>query len=169
MAFSVRHIVLLVPLLHVAAAGISVARDRNAEASGSDAFEGYRLLRIWTNRDGLPNNSVTSLAQTDDGFLWIGTRGGLVRFDGVEFQTYLSRSRPGLLRNRIEALVTDAEGNLWIGHDELGISCWRAGRFRAPSLSKGDPVGAALGLPQPPMDALVGVGKGRDSSLGTPT
>lgn len=79
MVFPVRLIVLLLPLLQLAALGSSVAQERTAEASDTDVFEGYQLVRIWTVRDGLPNNLVTSLAQTEDGFFvdwnagWFGT------------------------------------------------------------------------------------------------
>jgi len=46
------------------------------------------VTRVWQTGDGLPQNSVNALAQTRDGYLWIGTSGGLARFDGVLFRTF---------------------------------------------------------------------------------
>src|SRR5271165_587698 len=46
------------------------------------------LIRSWQTEEGLPQNSVTALVQTRDGYLWLGTYGGLVRFDGVRFTVF---------------------------------------------------------------------------------
>ena len=112
---------------------VSCAQKTLDAARTRASIDGYRLVRIWTDRDGLPNNSVTSLAQTEDGFLWIGTRGGLARFDGVEFENYSVVDNPELRSGRIEALATDDSGTLWIGHEGAGINWWRQGRFGPPS------------------------------------
>ena len=52
-------------------------------------------LESWQTRDGLPTNGIRALAQDADGFLWLGTEAGLVRFDGVEFRTFDRNSTPG--------------------------------------------------------------------------
>src|SRR3982751_760677 len=51
-------------------------------------------LESWQTRDGLPTNGLQALAQDADGFLWLGTEAGLVRFDGVEFRTFDRNSSP---------------------------------------------------------------------------
>src|ERR1035441_3159727 len=56
-----------------------------ANASDLALGEAARTTRIWRNVDGLPSDSVTALIQTRDGFLWVGTSAGLVRFDGLKF------------------------------------------------------------------------------------
>ena len=53
-------------------------------------------LRKWQMEEGLPNNMVTALAQTPDGYLWIGTYNGLVRFDGVRFVVFDPANTPAL-------------------------------------------------------------------------
>src|SRR5208282_3594662 len=53
----------------------------------STSLENYGR-QAWAMENGLPQNTVQALAQTKDGFLWLGTEAGLVRFDGVEFQTF---------------------------------------------------------------------------------
>ena len=75
--------------------------DRNpypeyaARASAGAAFFLTRLgiavpflINSWKTQDGLPQNSVLAIAQTPDGYLWIGTKGGLSRFDVVQFKNY---------------------------------------------------------------------------------
>ena len=66
--------------------------------------------------NGLPQNTVQALAQTSDGFLWIGTEVGLVRFDGNGFLAYDQNSKPVTLPgNDIQALLATPDGALWIG------------------------------------------------------
>jgi signal transduction histidine kinase/ligand-binding sensor domain-containing protein len=76
--------------------------------------------------NGLPQNTVQALAQTKDGFVWLGTEAGLVRFDGVEFQTYDRSSNPALPGNDIRCLLASADGALWIGTN-AGLARWKDG------------------------------------------
>ncbi|WP_211194311.1 two-component regulator propeller domain-containing protein [Pyxidicoccus fallax] len=86
----------------------------------------------WRADDGLPQNSVLSLAQTRDGYLWLGTWEGLVRFDGARFVVFDKRNTPELRNHTIRALVEDPAGTLWVG-TEQGLVAYREGRFeRAP-------------------------------------
>ncbi len=73
------------------------------------------LEKRWTTEDGLPQNSVNAIVQTRDGYLWLGTFGGLARFDGVKFTIFNSSNTPGLRSNRILSLFEDRAGRLWIG------------------------------------------------------
>lgn len=73
------------------------------------------LQTAWTSEAGLPENSVQAIAQTTDGFLWVGTQEGLARFDGEHFVTYTRHSTPGLASDAIQALAADPDGSLWIG------------------------------------------------------
>lgn len=72
-------------------------------------------LDSWTSREGLPQNSVDVILQTRDGYLWLGTEEGLVRFDGVRFTVYSSRTVAAFHQNDVTALAQDADGDLWIG------------------------------------------------------
>lgn len=71
----------------------------------------------WTSESGLPQNSVHAIAQTNDGFLWLGTEEGLVRFDGTALRVYNRHSFKGLASDYIGALMADRDGSLWIGTD----------------------------------------------------
>jgi signal transduction histidine kinase/ligand-binding sensor domain-containing protein len=70
----------------------------------------------WTRRDGAPSD-IAALAQTTDGYLWIGSRRGLFRFDGIQFQSYPFTSMdPELPASDINDLAADPDGGLWIGY-----------------------------------------------------
>jgi ligand-binding sensor domain-containing protein/AraC-like DNA-binding protein len=83
------------------------------------------LLRTWTVQSGLPLNTITALIQTQDGYIWVGTRAGLSRFDGVRFNTFTKQNSP-LSNDRITSLYEDVNKVLWIGTDGGGMySCER--------------------------------------------
>jgi ligand-binding sensor domain-containing protein/signal transduction histidine kinase len=73
--------------------------------------------RRWQIDEGLPHNTVQAIAQTRDGYLWVGTRGGLARFDGVAFTPF----DLGGAGHSITALCADRQGALWIGTDGGGV------------------------------------------------
>ncbi|MCD9032114.1 hypothetical protein LDO32_10310 [Luteimonas sp. Y-2-2-4F] len=89
-------------------------------------------LRAYSYEQGLPQASVNAMLQSRDRFLWIGTFGGLARFDGREFRVYgpddADGGGPGSAR--ILALHEDGLGRLWVGTQEAGISLFERGRFR---------------------------------------
>jgi ligand-binding sensor domain-containing protein/two-component sensor histidine kinase len=86
-------------------------------------------VRSWQTDDGLPQNSVYAIAQTADGYLWVGTGEGLARFDGVRFTMPDETAPPELRRGLIPALCADRDGSLWIGCDGFGIAHWKDGKF----------------------------------------
>ena len=75
------------------------------------------LVAKWTTNQGLPQNTVTSILQANDGYIWLGTFGGLARFDGVRFKVFDSTNTPGFNSNRVLALEQDSIGRLWVGTD----------------------------------------------------
>jgi ligand-binding sensor domain-containing protein len=77
-------------------------------------------LDVWEVDDGLPQNSVVSMIQTRDGYLWIGTWAGVVRFDGVRF-TPVAADLPN---NHILALAEHPDGSVWIGTGGGGVARW---------------------------------------------
>jgi hypothetical protein len=94
------------------------------------------LTTRWTTEDGLPQNSITSIVQTRDGYLWLGTFGGLVRFDGVRFTTLNTGNTPALKSNRITALIEDREGALWIGAETGDVTRYPTASSANTSTSK---------------------------------
>lgn len=87
------------------------------------------FTRIWRTEDGLPNNVVTAIVQTRDGYLWLATYDGLTRFDGVNFVKYDSSTTPEMHSSRVTSLFEDAAGNLWIGYETGELTRYHAGHF----------------------------------------
>jgi ligand-binding sensor domain-containing protein/signal transduction histidine kinase len=83
------------------------------------------VFDVWQTKDGLPINEIYSIAQTRDGYLWLATPEGLVRFDGVRFTVFgrNDRRRPSTLTRQ---LLVDGEGRLWLATDH-GLAQWRDG------------------------------------------
>lgn len=76
---------------------------------------------VWTTDNGLPQNSIYSIIQTHDGYIWFTTFGGLVRYDGVRFTVFDKASAPGLSSSRFTSLFEDAAGTLWAGTEKDGV------------------------------------------------
>ena len=70
---------------------------------------------VWLTENGLPQNTVHAIAQTPDGYIWIGTEEGLARFDGVKFTVFDKQNTPEIKSNYIRSLLADRQGALWIG------------------------------------------------------
>jgi PAS domain S-box-containing protein len=82
----------------------------------------------WKVRDGVPKSIVVSVAQTPDGYLWLGTESGLFRFDGVRAVPWQPPSGEQLLSNYIETLLVSRNGTLWIG-TKKGLASWKDGKL----------------------------------------
>jgi ligand-binding sensor domain-containing protein len=72
-------------------------------------------LTQWGHRDGLPSTAIYAVAQTPDGFLWLGTSDGLVRFDGLRFVPVPLSNAGDIAFGRVQALRVDRTGAMWIG------------------------------------------------------
>jgi diguanylate cyclase (GGDEF)-like protein len=107
---------------------------------------------VWKTREGLPQGSVEAIAQTADGYLWLGTQEGLARFDGVRFVAFDKSNTPALRHNRVTALLADRQGHLWIGTEGGGATLLRDGRFAS--------MGTEEGLPNPRVRSFVEDGAG---------
>ncbi|HEY5914095.1 MAG TPA: two-component regulator propeller domain-containing protein [Verrucomicrobiae bacterium] len=94
---------------------------------------------MWQTDDGLPQNSVHAIAQTPDGYLWVGTRGGLARFDGVRFTAVDDPDASGLAHAWVTALAVSRDGTLWIGTEGLGVFRFRESRYTRLSQFNGLP------------------------------
>jgi signal transduction histidine kinase/ligand-binding sensor domain-containing protein len=104
-----------------------------AAGDGADAPEAARnyLIHVWQTDSGLPENWVSSIRQTPDGYLWIGTRyGGLARFDGVRFVTFTPENTPELKDVQVEHLDVDETGRLWIVMGNESVTTFQHGQFQ---------------------------------------
>jgi signal transduction histidine kinase/ligand-binding sensor domain-containing protein len=97
-----------------------------APAATPDASSPW-IVRNWRSDDGLPNNNVTGLAQSSDGYLWIAAGGRLARFDGVQFDSYLPAKIVPQFDRKITALLNSPKSGLWLGMDRGPVLCFNAG------------------------------------------
>ncbi len=91
------------------------------------AAESSFNVDVWNTADGLPQSSVIALAQTCDGYLWLGTLNGLVRFDGNSFTRFNVNNTPGLPDNRVIFLFADSRQTLWVGTETAGLCALKNG------------------------------------------
>ncbi len=92
---------------------------------------------VWGTADGLPQSSVIALTQTRDGYLWLGTLNGLVRFDGNSFTRFNVNNTPGLPDNRVIFLFEDGQANLWVGTENGGLCAINKGLVKVVNLGVG--------------------------------
>src|SRR5215467_1067461 len=83
--------------------------------------------RIWQSDDGLPNNRLTSLAETPDGFLWIATPTRVTRFDGDRFETISRETFAPGMPQRTSTLLRSRDGGLWLAMDHGPLIYAKAG------------------------------------------
>jgi ligand-binding sensor domain-containing protein len=93
--------------------------------------------RIWRIQDGLPEDTVQAIQQSQDGYLWIGTTGGLVRFDGSHFHLYNHSTTPALADNSVFSILGARDGSLWLGTEGGGLVHLKDGVFRAYTQAAG--------------------------------
>lgn len=133
-----------VMVFHGVIAAVPGASPDGAEVGGAVTNPGESfLLRRWSTQHGLPQNTVTCLEQTPDGYLWLGTRYGLVRYDGVQFTTFLAELGDASSDSvDCRSLASDSEGTLW-ALTRGGLFAYRHGRFErhSPGLADNKPFG----------------------------
>jgi ligand-binding sensor domain-containing protein len=121
----------------------------------------YRF-ESWTADEGLPQNSVRSIIQTRDGYLWLTTFDGLVRFDGVRFTVFDKSNTKGLSTNRFTSLYEDSDGTLWAGTGDGRVTLYRGGVFTSYAAAEGLPAGQVMGFaPDLKGELLINIGSGQ--------
>jgi diguanylate cyclase (GGDEF)-like protein len=117
----------------------------------------------WGTEQGLPSNIALDITQTRDGYLWLASYEGVVRFDGVAFRVFNESDIPGLVRASFWRVDVDSSGTLWAASERDGLVRYAGGRwtvFRARDGLKSDRVTALL----PDTGGVLWVGTGRGVS-----
>ena len=96
------------------------------------ASAGY-AVENWQAEQGLPRSTITAIAQTADGYLWLGSPYGLMRFDGVRFVLFEEQAARELGRGDVRDLHATADGTLWIGTRRSGLLRYSRGVFESVS------------------------------------
>src|SRR4051812_27544506 len=97
--------------------GLAVSAFTAVAADTNSAWS----VHVWQSDDGLPNNNVTAIAQSPDGYLWIANPGRLARFDGAQFRDFSPRSIHPEMTQRPNALAIARDGSLWLGMDQGAV------------------------------------------------
>jgi len=107
----------------------------------ADPREAFRIYAhdLWQVEDGVPQDSVQCIAQTNDGYLWLGTETGLVRFNGTQFRVFNHKNTAGLKDDYVLSLFADSDGSLWIGTRQGGLTRLQNGRFERIWTGDGSP------------------------------
>lgn len=87
-------------------------------ANAHDAGAPY-VVTLYNERNGLPTGEANTVLQTSDGYVWIGSYGGLIRYDSTEFRNYSVERK--IESSSIRALFEDSQGRLWIGTNDAGV------------------------------------------------
>ncbi len=98
-------------------------------AARGEETGGRFLVRSWQSEDGLPSNVVRSVAQAADGYLWVATAEGVVRFDGVRFAGFATEREAALARGTARALFAQKDGDVWVATTRGGLLRWHAGQL----------------------------------------
>ncbi len=118
-------------------ATLSLQAQPSARRTLSAGSELNFTAHSWQTQNGLPGETVQAFSQTPDGFLWVGTTEGLLRFDGAHFALFTHENTPSLHENSVFCLLTARNGHLWIGTDGGGLVEMHDGGFRAYTAADG--------------------------------
>ncbi|NNE71680.1 MAG: hypothetical protein HKN29_15150, partial [Rhodothermales bacterium] len=143
-------------LFGAALVGVATASAGGLEPTpvpGTWPAAGEELTQVqvdsWSVQHGLPLSAVDRAIQTRDGYIWLATQEGLVRFDGYGFETF-RKSADGLRSNNIYSMYEDARGTLWIGTRAGGLARFQEGRIQQVAIE---------GLDEADVAAITGYGE----------
>lgn len=103
----------------------------SAEAVSSHGEELPYVRTVFNERSGLPTGEANDVLQTADGYVWVGSYGGLIRYDGTEFRNF---STEGILpSSSVRMLFEDSSGRLWIGTNDAGVFVYENGGITQPA------------------------------------
>ena len=140
---------------------VDVSSARISEANsgvlgGAQAFN----FQSWQKERGLPQSPVRALAQTHDGYLWIGSDDGLARFDGLRFVAF--GIQEGIKTGPVSVLFEDSHDALWIGSTDSGLNCWQNNQITTFTTRDGLPANSITALAE---DAAGRLWVGTDAGL----
>lgn len=106
-------------------------------AMDSDKSIAQYVHDSFVSEQGLPQNSVVSIVQTPDGYIWAATQEGLARFDGVQFTIFDAHNTPELKSGMMAQMSVGRDGSLWITKTDGGITRFKNGKFTTYTTENG--------------------------------
>jgi signal transduction histidine kinase/ligand-binding sensor domain-containing protein len=122
---------------------------------GSYAAPAQYRFDHWTTDNGLPQNTVGSILQTTDGYIWFTTLDGLVRFDGVRFTVFSKSNSKKMPSNRLVKLLAEEDNTLWLVTEESGLVRYRNGEFQTFSSADGLPSDSIFDVAREPGGSIL--------------
>jgi ligand-binding sensor domain-containing protein/signal transduction histidine kinase len=119
----------------------AASSGQSATPTGNISYD----RQTWRTENGLPQNSVHSIVQTSDGYMWLATEGGLARFDGLKFTVFDTENTAALRSNNIKFLLETADKSLWIATAD-GLVRKSGGSFQSFTTDQGLPANNILSL-----------------------
>jgi two-component system, sensor histidine kinase and response regulator len=140
-------------LLHFVLSAIALSQMAYGNLDPRLAITQY-TQDVWGTDAGLPQNTILGITQTADGYLWLASEEGVIRFDGVKFTVFDKENTPQLQADEIRALLVDHQDNLWIGTNGGGLTRYKDGVFITFTTRDGLANDAILSLHEDPRGAL---------------
>lgn len=150
-----RPLVFVLSLLTGLAASLALATAPSSVAGHPDWTTHH-----WGVGQGLPVNTINAMVRDRDGFLWLATMDGLVRFDGASFEIFDTLNSPGLAGNRLLVLQRDGDNGLWMTTEDTRLVRYRSGRFKTLGHADGLPHEAVIALSAGDQAVWVGTREG---------
>lgn len=97
------------------------------------------VATVYNDRNGLPTGEANDIVQTPDGYIWIGSYAGLIRYDGTQFRNFSEEGR--IPTSTVRSLFVDSRGRLWVGSNDMGVFMMNGDGFVQP---EGQPAGSFL-------------------------
>lgn len=129
---------------------LSLSTTSDALALSSDVPLKQLRHTVWQQKDRVPSDQPLDIEQTADGYLWIATYGGLVRFDAQHFERITLPRDPKIQSASASALFAPADGGLWIGFTFGGVAFLKDGKLTAYAAQDGLPMGSVTSFAQGP-------------------
>lgn len=123
-----RNMMRAVRILLCAAMAVVLCPQSMAARAEDPGGYGEYVVTVYNEQNGLPTGEANVVVQTSDGYIWIGSYGGLIRYDGTDFKNY-SEEKDGIASSSVRALFEDSGGKLWIGTNDAGIYTYERGVF----------------------------------------
>ncbi len=133
MRISLRGFLILFPLLYT----VSAFSQTTPYTFPPDKRLSELVIDNWTTDNGLPTNQLNRICQSRDGYLWITSYNGIIRFDGHEFRVFNKENTPIFTGNSFRNVVEDRNGVLWFTSSENGLVAYRNGRFKIYGKAQG--------------------------------
>ena len=114
----------------------NTVKNMKVAVDPSELEQGYAAI-LYDNSNGLPTNDANDIAQTEEGFIWIGSYGGLIRYDGNDF---VKMNGPDFPIASVKCLLVDSQNRLWVGTNDSGLVMMNdKGEFKRWKLTDGLP------------------------------